>query len=649
MSQKKVLKMNLFPSEYDRITSKNVCKLQRHLLQIVPNPLSKIVTNRMWVGLQQYRNLGHMEEVNDLIQYQAEIDLSTTESSFSFLNLLIWAHPIVGFLGTVVGIGAAIGGFSSIVESAVEINAIKGALQVVTGGLSTAFDTTLIGLVFAMILMFTTTPLKKMEEDFLADVENFTIRELLNRMRKKTDDIEEEEEELDEGARIRKIIQETFQLQLMGLQSAFQTWQGGFSSVINQIGEETQALGQQFSSVTPIVTDFREVMNQFSGQVQDTARQQEGMLEQMGAHVEKLTPVIGSFQQAVEGIDTQRQMISDQLATWVGNFDKLGEGISEKFTQMGERVSEGIQQSGSGVISEMEKHLTEQNTSLAKMNGEVTKEISKMSSELIGKLESHVSVFEKFQKGQAENISAQSKNLDALSSSITGEFTKMCETILSKLEGQVAGFQKFSDQYSDYMTNLMGGVSKEVTGLTEKILQQFQDQLSGWLSGFINEQADSFSKLSGVIGKDIGSVSDGMISKLDSQLSGWIQNLNKELSGNIGDVSASVAKEISGMGESVIKNLEQSSRGLIDEMAKVIDGQGSSIEKVLRGFEDVNKSASASSVEIVGKFESLSQLLSSLTDKQGELVGVFNSGIKTIKPELQNLATNISKATKKPS
>jgi biopolymer transport protein ExbB/TolQ len=672
IGQKKILKMNLFPAEFSRISTKNVCKFQRHLLQLVPDPLSKIVTNRMWVGLQQFRNLGHMEEVNDLVQYQADIDMSSMESSFSFLNLLIWAHPIVGFLGTVVGIGGAIGGFSSVIESAVEIDAIKGALQVVTGGLSTAFDTTLIGLVFAMILMFTSTPIKKMEEDFLSDVENFTIRQLLNRMRK-TMGGDDEEEELDEGARIRKMIEQAFQQQMMGLQGAFQSWQGGFSSVIGQIGQETEALGQQFSAVTPIVTDFREVMNQFSGQMKDTARQQEGMLQEMGAHTQKIEPVIAGFQKAMEGMDAQRQMISDQLVSWAGNFDKLGEGISERFAQMGEKVSDGIQKSGSGFISEIEKHFKDQSASVTKMNEGVTKEISKMSTDLIGKFDTQISAMD-----------AQSKNLDSLSSSVTGEFTKMSETILSKLEGQVTTFQNFSDQYSKYMTDLMGGVSKEVGGLTENILKQFQEQLSGWLGDFTKGQAENLSKIGETIGKDMGAVSEDMISKLDSQLSGWVQNLNKELVGSIGDVSASVAKEVTGMGENVLKNLEDSSKELVGEMGKMIGEQNSavmekfgSLSQILSAIsgkqeglvESINQSMQhiSSNEELYRKtLDEFAQGISSQVSSQAEILQAFNNGIdkvtsgnmfkdtldvirtgiEDIKPGLQLLATNISKTTK---
>lgn len=685
IGQKKILKLNLFPDEFKKISTRNVCKFQRHILQLVPDPLSKIVTNRMWVGLQQFRNLGHMEEVNDLIQYQADIDMSTMESSFSFLNLLIWAHPIVGFLGTVVGIGGAIGGFSSVIESAVEIDAIKGALQVVTGGLSVAFDTTLIGLVFAMILMFTSTPIKKMEEDFLSDVENFTIRQLLNRMRKTMGGGEDEEEELDEGARIRKMIEEAFQQQMLGLQGAFQSWQGGFSSVIGQIGQETEALGQQFSAVTPIVTDFREVMNQFSSQMKETARQQEGMLQEMGVHTQKMEPVIAGFLTAMEGMDAQRQMISDQLVSWAGNFDKLGEGISDRFIQMGDKVSEGIQKSGSGFISEIEKHFKDQGASVTRMNEGVTKEISKMSADLIGKFEAHISGFENFQKEQAGNMDAQSKSLEALSSSITGEFTQMSSTILSKLEGQVETFQKFSDQYSSYMTDLMGGVSKEVGGLTENILKQFQEQLSSWFGDFTKGQAESLSKIGETIGKDMGAVSDGMISKLDSQLSGWIQNLNKELAGSIADVSASVAKEVAGMGESVIKNLEDSSKGLMGEMGKMIGDQNSA---VMGKFDSVSQLLSSISGKQEGLVESITQSMqhissneelyrktldefaqgiASQVSSQAEILQAFNSGIEKvtsgnmfkdtldvirtgiedIKPGLQLLATNISKTTKK--
>jgi hypothetical protein len=59
-------------------------------------------------------------------------------------------------------------GFGQVLGQGAEMDAIRGALQTVTGGLSTAFDTTLLGLVGALGLQLLTT-LSRREEATLLD------------------------------------------------------------------------------------------------------------------------------------------------------------------------------------------------------------------------------------------------------------------------------------------------------------------------------------------------------------------------------------------------------------------------------------------------------------------------------------------------
>ncbi len=72
------------------------------------------------------------------------------EDRFVLTRVVIWALPLMGFIGTVVGVTMAIAGFrvgegtSSFVRS----------FSQVSQGLYTAFDTTFLGLVLVLILMF---------------------------------------------------------------------------------------------------------------------------------------------------------------------------------------------------------------------------------------------------------------------------------------------------------------------------------------------------------------------------------------------------------------------------------------------------------------------------------------------------------------
>ena len=68
------------------------------------------------------------------------------------LNFGIWVMPILGFIGTVIGITRAIGGLEPLMKSSMMNGSanLGGAVSGVMSGLKFAFDTTLIGLVLVI-------------------------------------------------------------------------------------------------------------------------------------------------------------------------------------------------------------------------------------------------------------------------------------------------------------------------------------------------------------------------------------------------------------------------------------------------------------------------------------------------------------------
>ena len=73
-------------------------------------------------------------------------------SSYSFPKVLLWAIPLTGFIGTVIGMSQAVGSFDVVLSNADNVDGLKDGLVQVTGGLGTAFDTTFLALVSSVIL-----------------------------------------------------------------------------------------------------------------------------------------------------------------------------------------------------------------------------------------------------------------------------------------------------------------------------------------------------------------------------------------------------------------------------------------------------------------------------------------------------------------
>lgn len=101
----------------------------------------------------------------------SELDRREKETGFAATRFMIWSLPMLGFIGTVIGISGAIRSFSLAMggtEAATEVaQALKDRIPDVTTQLSLAFDTTLLGLVFSIVAMCVQTWLEQDEDRYL--------------------------------------------------------------------------------------------------------------------------------------------------------------------------------------------------------------------------------------------------------------------------------------------------------------------------------------------------------------------------------------------------------------------------------------------------------------------------------------------------
>lgn len=161
----------------------NVDDVVQRMYQLVDEPKYFVLFNRIHIALSNLKNIGRIADVDDILRSQAENDESVMESSYSLISSFVWAIPVLGFIGTVLGLSSAIGDFGSVLQGDGALEDIKAALQNVTGGLSTAFETTLQALVAALIIQLVLAFLKKAEQDFLDACSEYCVRHIVNRLR----------------------------------------------------------------------------------------------------------------------------------------------------------------------------------------------------------------------------------------------------------------------------------------------------------------------------------------------------------------------------------------------------------------------------------------------------------------------------------
>ncbi len=113
------------------------------------------------------------DELDDHLRTLADNDSMVLEQSFGLTRFITWAIPILGFLGTVLGITKAITGITPEV--------LEQSLGSVTDGLSFSFDATALALSLTMITMFCSFLVERLEQGVVEDVDRIIDRELAHR------------------------------------------------------------------------------------------------------------------------------------------------------------------------------------------------------------------------------------------------------------------------------------------------------------------------------------------------------------------------------------------------------------------------------------------------------------------------------------
>ena len=183
--QRKVLSVNIVPTDDPGfiLTPTSAENVLEKVYQSVDDPGRFLLTRRIEIALSNLRNMGHIGDVDDVLTTQADNDEGLMESSYTIIKGLIWAIPVLGFIGTVWGLSVALGSFCSVLANAGKMDQLKSALQGVTGGLSTAFETTLVALVAALALHLLMVMIRRREEQFLDDCRDYCHKCIVGKLR----------------------------------------------------------------------------------------------------------------------------------------------------------------------------------------------------------------------------------------------------------------------------------------------------------------------------------------------------------------------------------------------------------------------------------------------------------------------------------
>ena len=179
--QRRALLLDVLPWELgSEINRDNVAHFIDHLYKLPRRLRDSMMVNRIRKALELFEVKQNTGDVTNMLSSQSDIDGMRIGGSYTLLKAFLWAIPILGFIGTVIGLSHAIGGMNF--SDMDDLKQVKTTLQNVTGGLGTAFDATLLGLVLATLLNFPMNTLMKAEDDNLNSIDAFCNEILLPRL-----------------------------------------------------------------------------------------------------------------------------------------------------------------------------------------------------------------------------------------------------------------------------------------------------------------------------------------------------------------------------------------------------------------------------------------------------------------------------------
>ena len=132
-----------------------------------------LLPRALLAALHRFGATGNIQDASDTAHATCETESERLESELAMVRYIAWAIPSIGFIGTVRGIGAALG---------LAHRAVEGDITGVTRNLGVAFNSTFIALLISIVLMFLLHQLQLRQERLGLDTETYVDTHLLHHL-----------------------------------------------------------------------------------------------------------------------------------------------------------------------------------------------------------------------------------------------------------------------------------------------------------------------------------------------------------------------------------------------------------------------------------------------------------------------------------
>ena len=143
-------------------------------LQALPDSVREMLLPRVLLSsLERFGSTQNVQDVSSVANTLCESEGERLESELSMIRYIAWAIPSVGFIGTVRGIGEALGQAH---------RAVDGDIAGVTQSLGTAFNSTFIALLISIVVMFLVHQLQLLQERQVFETQTYIDHNLIRHM-----------------------------------------------------------------------------------------------------------------------------------------------------------------------------------------------------------------------------------------------------------------------------------------------------------------------------------------------------------------------------------------------------------------------------------------------------------------------------------
>lgn len=167
---RRMLQQELVPlAEGVRILPEDTRKFSRTLQALPPQERGALLPTALLAGLTRFGATHNIQDVASATRAHCEAAGERLDSELSMVRYIAWAIPSIGFIGTVRGIGDALGQAHK---------ALEGDIFGVTRSLGVAFNSTLIALLLSIVLMFMLHQLQLLQERYVQETEAYCEEKL---------------------------------------------------------------------------------------------------------------------------------------------------------------------------------------------------------------------------------------------------------------------------------------------------------------------------------------------------------------------------------------------------------------------------------------------------------------------------------------